>query len=385
MNRIKIVFLLGTLDIGGTERQFIELIRRIDRERFELRVLAFLCHGKLRTEIEAAEIPFTCLGFSGLQGKYHPGSYLQIYRLIRDIVRYLKQERPLIMQSYLFWTNIYGSIAAKLAGVPVIVTGRRAIMEARYTRFPGQWLQHLSNKCATAILANSQTVKAECLQLDRAVTDEKIHVIHNGISLENYAKPGNPAAKKQELHLAAESFVIGMIANLHPRKRHEDLLRAAPLVLQRYPQTILFFVGRDVGVRASLEALAETLGIRASVKFIGERSDIPELLAIIDILVSTSEVEGLSNVVLEAMAAGKPVIATYIGGKESVLHEQTGLLLAPRQPERLAEAILRLLENPALREQFGRAGRERVATYFRVETMVQQTEIFYQELVSAYA
>ena len=112
MDKIKIVFILGTLDIGGTERQFLEIVRRLNRNCFEPRVLAFVCHGKLRTEIEALRISFTCLGFSGLKGKFHLGSYIQLYKVIRDIIRYLKQERPHIVQSYLFWTNIYGSIAA---------------------------------------------------------------------------------------------------------------------------------------------------------------------------------------------------------------------------------------------------------------------------------
>lgn len=383
MNSIKIVYILGTLEIGGTERQFIELVQGLDRQRFHISVLSFECVGPLRTIIEATNIPFTCLDFSGLQGKFHLITYRQLYHLFRDMVHYLKREHPQIVQTYLFWTNVYGSIAAKLAGVPVIVTGRRGIMETSYKTFHRQWLQNLSNVYATAILTNSHVVKQECLQRDIAVSEEKIQVIHNGIRSELYCQSFEQTAKRQELSIPAKSAVIGMIATIHPNKRHEDMLRAIPLIKQWHPQTVFVFVGRDGGALESLEKLASKLGVQASVRFVGERRDIPEILAVFDILVLLSEGEGLSNALLEGMAAGKPIVATDVAGNpEVVIHERTGLLIPSHQPNRLADAIVRLLDNPDLRTQFGSAGRDRVQTHFRVERMVSQTESLYQYLVA---
>lgn len=383
MDKIKIVFILGTLDIGGTEKQFIKMIRRLTRNEFELRVLAFSRSGKLRTEIEALHIPFQSLRFSGLQGKFHPGSYVQLYRLICDMVRYLRQEKPHIVQTYLFWPNIYGCIAARFAGVPCIITGRRASMEKRYMTFPFTWLQNLSNLWATAILTNSHHVKQECLQQDKHVTDEKIVVIYNGIEIERYIVNFDTTKKKKALRVPDDSLMVGIVASLHPRKGHRDFLKAATLVLQIYPRTIFLVVGRDEGVRTSLEALAKELHISDSIIFTGERDDIPELLSIIDIQVSSSFIEGLSNSILEGMAAGKPIIATHVSGTpELVVHEKTGLLVPPGNPQRLAEAIIRILSDRELRIQMGNAGRQRIKNFFPIDQMIDQTEAFYRNLVN---
>jgi glycosyltransferase involved in cell wall biosynthesis len=383
MDKIRIVFLLGTLELGGTERQFLELVRRLNRDRFDLRVLAFHCQGNVRTAIEACHIPFTCLNFSGLKGKFRPESYLQLYRLIRDMVQYFKQEHPQIVQSFLYWTNIYGSLAAKIAGVPIIITGRRATMEEKYKTWFGQWLQNFSNLWATAIITNSAAVRDECLQRDAFVTKHKIQVIYNGIDVNCYVATHDPITTKQHLYIPEHVQIVGIIASLQPRKGHRDFLRAAVRVLQTCPNTVFLIIGRDDGSRSELEAFTETLGIRDTVIFTGERSDIPDMLAMLDVQVSSSFIEGVSNALLEGMAAGKPIVATAMAGNpEIVAPGQTGFLVPPSDPDALAEAIIRLLTNRELRMQMGMMGRQRVETIFRMQQMVQQTEALYQKLVT---
>jgi glycosyltransferase involved in cell wall biosynthesis len=384
MSKIKIVFILGTLEIGGTERQFLELVRRIDRERFALRVLAFHCQGTVRDEVEALNIPFTCLNFFGLKGKYRPISYWQLYCLLRDIAQYLRHEQPQIVQSYLFWANVYGSIAAKIAGVPVIITGRRTLLEAKYKRFPAQWLQHLSNLWATLIVSNSEAARQECLQHDRFVNAQKTVVIYNGIEAGPYAAACDAPAAKRALHLPEDALTVGMVANLHPYKGHRVFLHAAARVLQHCPHTRFLIVGRDRGIRAELERLADALGICEQVTFTGERTDIPKVLAVLDVQVSASFIESVSNALMEGMAAGKPIVATAIAGTpELVLHEQTGLLAPAGAPDALAGAIVRLLNNSALRQQMGQAGQQRIRQCFSMEQMIQQTEALYQKLAAA--
>jgi glycosyltransferase involved in cell wall biosynthesis len=384
MGKIKIVFILGTLDIGGTEKQFIETIRRLNRDRFELRVLAFPCQGKVRTEIEALHIPFACLDFSGLKGKFRPESYLRFYRLIRDMVRYFRQEKPHIVQSYLFWANIYGCIAAKIAGVTIIITGRREFMPKRHQRFPNQWLQNLSNLWATVIIANSQTLKQQCKKQEKYITEEKIQVIYNGVDLSRYSLNSPKRSLKKALNIPDNSYVVGMVANLRPVKGSQDFLKAGALVLRTFPHTVFLLVGRHEDMTLELITLAADLGIQDALRFTGERDDIPELLSIFDVQVSSSLEEGLSNAILEGMAMGKPIIATYVGGNpELVIHERTGLLVPPGNPDRLAEAILRILGDQALRTQLGNAGRQRIVTSFRVEEMVHQLEGLYQKLAIA--
>jgi glycosyltransferase involved in cell wall biosynthesis len=386
--KIKIVFILGTLDIGGTERQFVETIRRLNCERFELRALAFGFHGKLQTEIEALHIPFTSLRFPDIKGKFHPVSYLNLYKFIRNIVRYLKQENPHIVQSYLPWANMYGSIAAKIARVPVIITGRRVTVNEKYMhfpRFPHQWLQNLTNLWTTAVITNCHMVKQQALQLEKYMTSEKIRVIYNGIDLKRYTMNIDSTSQKKALQISDDAQIVGIVASLHSRKGHQDFLKAAALVLQTCSQTIFVLVGRNEGMQAILEELAEELDIRDSIIFTGERDDIPELLSMFDVQVSSSLAEGLSNAILEGMAVGNPIVATDIGGNpELVVQEQTGILVPPENPTRLAEAIIRLLGDRELQIRMGNAGRRRVESLFRFERMIQQTEAFYTETLLPY-
>jgi len=181
--------------------------------------------------------------------------------------------------------------------------------------------------------------------------------------------------------IPADAPVVGIIANLHPIKGHKVFLTAAASVLQTYPQTVFLIVGRDIGIKSELEAFAQELHIRDAVMFTGERDDIPEILSILDIQVSSSFSESFSNVILEGMAAGKPVVATEVGGTpELVVPEQTGLLVPAGNPQCLAEAMMRLLGDQALRVQMGHAGRRRIELLFRIEQTVQQLEGFYQQI-----
>jgi glycosyltransferase involved in cell wall biosynthesis len=297
------------------------------------------------------------------------------------MTQYFSREKPHIVQSYLYWANIYGSLAAKIARVPVIMTGRRDTME-ECRRFSRRWLQNFSNLWVTAVVTNSQNVKDHCLHRERFLHSSKIQVIYNGIEVNRYRVDSHLTEKKTVLQVPADAPVVGIIARLHPRKGHRDFLRAAACVLYTCPQPVFLIVGQDQGIQSELQTLAYELGISRSVIFTGDREDIPEILALLDVLVCASYIEGLSNAILEGMAAGKPVIATNVAGNpELVVHEQTGLLVPPGNPECLAAGILRLLENPGLRERFGEAGRERAAALFQMDQMIQRTEELYRSLV----
>jgi glycosyltransferase involved in cell wall biosynthesis len=297
----------------------------------------------------------------------------------------LRQERPHIVQSYLFWANIYGSLAAKIAEVPIIVTGRRELPDISLVKFHYRWLQNFSNLWTTAIIANSHTVKRLCLEQERYVDEKKVTVIYNGIDLTRYANHAGNTDKKRAFHIPPHHHVIGIIARLRRYKGHLDFLNAAAQILRSYPNTTFLLVGRDDGLKPELECLAKQLHLSESVIFTGERHDIPDMLSMCDILVSSSLTEGLSNAILEGMALGKAVVATNVGGTpELVIHEQTGLLVPPSTPTLLAEAIIRLLANPELRSRLGHAGLKRVETLFDLKRMVHQTETCYEELFRKY-
>jgi glycosyltransferase involved in cell wall biosynthesis len=386
MDKITIVFIFDMLDIGGTERQFLETVRHLNRNRFVPKVLAFSCFGKLREEVETLDISFTCLDFSGLAGKFRPKSYLQLWGLFRKMTQYFRREKPHIVQCYLFWANIYGCLAAKIAGVPIIITGRREIPDNDSMRLHYRWLQNLSNFWASAIVANSHGAKQQCLKQERYVDDEKINVIYNGIDLSKYTSYCKTENKERIFHIPDDHFVIGIIARLRRYKGHRDFLEAAALVAQTYPKTTFLIIGMDEeGIQADLETLAKGLHISDSIIFVGERSDIPEILSMLDIQVSASLTESASNAILEGMAAGKPIVATNVGGTaELVIHEHTGLLVPPQNPACMADAIMRLLDDPVLRSQLGNNGRHRTATLFPMEHMIARTEALYKELYEFY-
>ena len=382
MEKIKIVFILGTLHADGAQKQFVELVRRMDRRCFDLRVLAFQGQGGIRADLDALNIPCESLEFVGLKGKFRLESYRQLYRLLAAMVGYLRRERPQIVQSYLFWTNIYGCLASKIAGASVMVTSRYSMTDTQYLKPFYMRLQNLANRWTTAIIANAQAVKEDCLRYEKCVTPEMIRVIYNGVDLDRYApKSPNPAIRAA-LEIPVNAPLVGVIGTLSPYKNHQNFLRAAAIALQQIPDARFLLIGRDEGLLAPLQALAETLRIRRAVMFAGERTDMPDIIASLDLVVSSSSIEGFSNAILEGMAMGKPVVATAVGGSPELVRDgETGFLVPSGDPARLAERMTQLLADAALRGQMGRAGRERVAARFAMPNLINETSRFYEELV----
>lgn len=378
--KIKIVFLINTLGFGGTERQLLETLRGLDKERFAPYVLSIPADGRLREAIERERIPGAYLGMSLSSGRFHPRSYLMLCRVFHEITGILRKERPHILQTYLFWTNIYGAIVGKIANVPVILTGRRETFDPRYKRFPNQWLQNMTNRTVTAVIANSHAVKAECLQHERHLDASRIEVIHNGVDIERFRGGAASIRLKQELDLPDDAMIVGIVGRLHPRKGHRIFLEAAAHILRVHPRARFLIIGRDQGMQADLMRQAEQTAIRHAVRFLGEQRDIPDLLALLDVQVCASFIEGLSNAVLEGMASGKPVVATNIAGNPELISDgDTGLLIPAGDAGACAEAVCRLLADRELRNKMGAAAQARVRQHFSVARMISQTEAVYEK------
>lgn len=386
MKKIKILFVLGTLEIGGTERQFIEVLRRLNRERFEPSVLSFSDDGRLREEIQALHVPLTLLDFSGLKGKYHVSSYIELGKFLRAMIQYMRREKPDIVQSYLFWANIYAAIAAKFAKIPIIITGRRELVDMSFLHWHYRWLLFFSNAIATRVLANSQRAERECITQERFLNSQKVLIIRNGIDVDKYAiTASEKRALLPENGISKKRYTVGVLANLHACKGIDTFLQAAVSVLQVYPETRFLIIGRDTGMYRQLRQLAEDLQIVKSIIFTGERSDIPELLSILDVQVSSSRTESLSNAILEGMASGKAIIATSVGGSsELIVDGQNGLLIPPDKPEILAQAIIRLLHDKSLRYRLGKAARDRANANFNMNIMIRCLEELYVDLLAVY-
>jgi len=250
-------------------------------------------------------------------------------------------------------------------------------------RIPLLLVERLLNRFTDVIICVSHSDRKNLIQRKLAKED-KIKVIWNGIDIKRFQKVKvNRYIKKKEFNLPPDAFVITMIGRLHPQKDHQTLLTAFQQVASELPNAYLLIVGEGP-LRAKLEQYTQSLGIEGRVKFTGLRRDIPAILAITDVFVLSTLWEGLPIVLLEAMAAAKPVIASDVdGNREVVVNEETGLLVPPGNPEALAQTIIRLAKEPQKAKEMGQKGLERAKRHFSMELMCQQIANLYTELAKS--
>jgi glycosyltransferase involved in cell wall biosynthesis len=231
-----------------------------------------------------------------------------------------------------------------------------------------------------ALVANSRAVVAQLTS--EGVPENKIKLIYNGVDM---PKPlTNRGAARRALGLDQHALIIVVVANLIHYKGHRDLLRGLGQVARQLPSPWrLLVVGRDEGLRSNLEGVARNEGIADNIQFLGQRPDALRFLAAADFGVLTSHEEGFSNVIIESMAAGLAMVVTSVGGNpDAVIEERTGLLIPPRDPAAIGQAVLRLARDPNLRKALGDAGRSRVEREFSIDRCVRAHHDLYQTLLA---
>jgi glycosyltransferase involved in cell wall biosynthesis len=379
--RIRIAHCITEMAIGGAETQLAELISRLPKERFEQMLVLVKGGGELLDRVRAAGCRVVELGFILMGGRRERDRHLRLAGALARYRRELLAFRPHVVHGQLYWSNLFSVVAGRLAGVPAIVTSRLALsVRDREPRWKGL-VEDVANLFTTAVFANSEAVRRDVLAHER-VRPEIVTVIPNGVALERYGAE-RPEPVRRELGLPERSVVLVTVANLHPGKGHADLLRAAALLGARHPDLRVLLPGRDTGTLPQLQALARELGLGERVMLLGERRDVPRLLAAADIVVHPSHEEGFSNAVLEGMSAGRPVVATAVGGTpEAVRDGIEGLLVPPRDPPALAAAIDRLASDAELRLRMGRRARERIEEQFSMERMIDRFAAWYEALAS---
>jgi glycosyltransferase involved in cell wall biosynthesis len=367
MRPIRVLFAIDELDIGGTEQQIVELVRGIDRAAFAPQVVCFRSGAKAK-EIASLGIP---VRHEAKWLKADPG-------LVMRLAAFMKRERFDLVQTYLWGANTWGRLAARLAGVRCVVASERNvdIWEEAYKRLLGRWLARSTDR----IVANSEAVRRYLLERG-GLSPEKVLTIYNGVNLDRFKKACDPEVRRRELGIPEDAILAGCVARLEPAKDHATLLQALALLGRRRANLHLVVIG-DGSQRADLGRLANELGLRDRVHFTGFRTDSAEWLQSLDLSVLSSVKEGLSNTVIESMAAGRAVVATDVGGNAEVIREgETGFLVPARQPAALAEAIAAATESAEMLRRLGHAGRERVESLFSVRAMVRRTEQLYRELL----
>lgn len=376
----RVLFFVGTLDLGGAERQLVELASNLDR-RFSPAVCCLFSRGALAGELERAGVPVFTAGVSAVRNRRGLARLGAVLQLPVDLIRLwwcVRQFRPAILHGVLFHAYVLGAFVGRAAGVPVIVAGRRSLAHFKRDRRVLRRIEDVANRMTDAIVANSEAVRADTIASE-GLTADRVEVIYNGLDSARYDRPASPGLR-EALGLGGGPVVL-VLANLIPYKGHTYFLQAWAHVRKRFPAAVALLAG-DGPARASLEDEARRLGISDSIRFLGSRTDVPDLLAVTDLLVHPSLEEGFCNALIEAMAAGRPVVATDVGGNaEAVVHGKTGWIVPPRDVTRLADASIEVLSLPDRGRVMGEAGRTRVRTGFDRRVMVRQYEALYSRLL----
>jgi glycosyltransferase involved in cell wall biosynthesis len=364
--------LVNCLGIGGTERQLVEQIRRLDRARFAVDLCCLHKVGEFLEDVRALGVEPTEFPLGGTM--FRLNTAVQLVRLKNR----MRENGTRLLHAHDFYSNLIGAAAARLAGVPYVVSRRDL----------GAWLDwkraavlSAVTRRAPFVLCNAYAIRDQLVNKE-GVDPRRITVVYNGIDLQRFDRAA--VAEPQPVLPESAGPVVVCVANMkHGGKGHIDLLRTASIVLRAVPDATFVLVG-DGEDRPALERQASLRGIGHSVFFAGRRTDVPALLTHCQIAVCPSHSEGLSNAIMEAMAARLPVVATGVGGNlELVQDGRSGFLVPPSDPPLLAQRIVELARNQILARKMGAAGRRRIEDDLSAEKLGERINAFYSQLLRA--
>ena len=365
MNPVPLAQVVYALDIGGSETLARRLALGLTRRRYACSLYAVHNHGPLADLLRADGIP--CRAFMR-KGKWDIGPLLRL-------VQQFRADGTKVVHTHHLGQLLYGGLAGRLAGCRVIHTEHEyfTLMRPR-----AQQLLRLLTRLADRVTAVAEPVR-NFLEGTVRIPAGKLITIENGVEIHQYeaAIPYN----REEWDLRNSDMIIGCVARLSPEKGHTVLLRAFRKVINRHPLARLVLIG-DGEERERLQHLAADLSIGPFVRFLGLRADVPEVLAACDLFALPSIQEGFPMVILEALAAGKAVIASEVGAIPDVIrHGATGMLVPPGDADALANAVCLLIEDKGARQRLGQTGRELVREGYNFERTVGQYDDLYQRVL----
>jgi len=370
-DKIKILHLTSTPSgIGGVERLLLDMAPHYNRDRF------CIAHCNLFDETGGTGAFPTGLRATGLPVFEIAGlRWHDLPRMVRQLRRLVRQEEIDVLHLHMVHATIIGGLAAFLPTRAKVVVSKHYLY-SMLSRTALRVVDRFFTNRADAVAAVSKAVADD---LERhGIAAGRDRVIHNGIDLDAF---DGRSSKPASVDLSESAPLLASFGNLHPRKGHEYAVMAMPDILREHPTARLMLVGE--GPRhAYLEALAKSLGIQASIMMRGFEPNVPALMLSVDVCVHPSLDEPFGIALLEAMAAGKPVVATSVDGiPEIIEHGANGLLVPPRDPKAIADAVLALLRNEPFRERTGAAGRARVEREFTIQETVRSYEALYEQIV----
>jgi glycosyltransferase involved in cell wall biosynthesis len=379
---VPILFVIGSLNVGGAEKHLLQVLPRLDRKRWRPAVFCLTERGPLAEQLEASGVPVIGSS-SGLPTAAHKLRRLaNICASTWRLSRFMRDFRPTIVHFFLPAAYILGAPVSLLARIQIRIMSRRSLNDYQKGHRFLPLAERTLHPAMQAILGNSRSVVRQ-LHEQEGISRDCLGLIYNGIDLQPFASDDIRSSTRRRLGVPEDAVVFIIVANLIPYKGHGDLLAAFGIAKTRLPRNWrLLVVGRDDGIGADLEALATRLQIEENVLFLGARKDVAELLRAADIGILSSHQEGFSNAILEGMAAGLPMIVTNVGGNpEAVVDQETGLVVEPGNPAQFAAAIERLAGDPQLRQSLGMKAKIRIQQEFTLEACVARYEQLYEALM----
>jgi len=393
VGNIKVLHIITRFDKGGSAQNTYLSLLGLRKKNYQLSLVSGLSlESEMKDEeIKAKEKDIQILESEGIEFTQCP-SLLRRINIIRDlkaffdIWRIIKKYNPLIVHTHSSKAGLMGRLAAKLAGTPIIVhTPHGHVFFGYFGPFKTKLFiifEKLASRITDKIVALTNREKKDHI-LFKIAEEDKFSVIYSGIEL-NILKESSSEEKqnlKKELGIPENSLIVGTAGRLVPVKGPEFLVKASKYIISKYPDTYFMFTG-DGPLEQDLKRKALEMGISDNIIFLGWRDDVAKIISIYDIFVLPSLNEGMGRVLVEAMALGKSIVATNVGGiPDLVIHGKNGFLVPPKNPKELAKYIQVLLEDKDKREKMGLAGKE-MAYNFTSERMVEKIANLYKKLLT---
>lgn len=368
---MKILYVIGKLDVGGAEQQLLYLSKNLVKKGFDVSIFTLKKEGKLENEFIENKV--------NLSGKnYNKYAKFGLIPGAFDLISIMRKNNFDIVHFVLPEAYVIGAFCSFISPGIIRVMSRRSLNNYQNNYLLIRYIEKLLHKRMNLILGNS---KAVCKQLEEeGVPQNKLSLIYNGVEIEKYSENvivDETIINKNDLNLLC-------VANLIPYKGHIDLFNALGLIKDKINKNwSLLLAGRDDGHGIALKGLAKELDITENVKFLGEMKNIPGLIKNCDIGLLCSHQEGFSNSILECMAGGLPMVVTDAGGNaEAVIDGQTGIIIQPKSPEQIGNAILELANNESRREQMGSSAIDRIKTEFSIDKCISLYQKLYTDLIN---
>jgi glycosyltransferase involved in cell wall biosynthesis len=367
-DRLDVLHLIGTLSPGGAERNLYYLAPHLQKSRLRYGICCLARRGQFADVVERLGLPVFELGYR----KRH------FFRTVLRLTRLLKEKRVNVLHTHLFECGLVGRLAAWLAGVPVIIVHEHG--KTLWKKWYHRLFERVAIHGTDLRIAVSKDIMGLRLELEKT-PPSKIRVVFNVVDPVMFEVDDRTRRdKRKELGLDGR-FVIGTVGRLIDAKAYDLLLEVARQVCAVKPDVRFVLVG-DGPSAAQLQDLRQQLGLAEKVLMLGQRGDIPELMAAMDLYIITSKREGLPVTLIEAMMAGKTIVSTAVGGiPDALSHNENGIIVEPGSKEALVKAVLKIMDDPETMQRLGTRAKATALMRYAPEQVLSQLETIYEELL----